>query len=152
MEKQEITKEGKVKLELELKTLVEVDREETKQALIAARAQGDLSENADYDAARNKQAEIEARIVTIRHILDNAVVVEPKKKTAVAIGSVVTILDLSDDTEATYSIVGSVEANIAENKISTSSPVGQAIEGHTKGDICTVRVDEPYDVKILKVS
>ncbi len=153
-EKIELTKEGEAKLTKELRHLIDIDRPEVLDQLAAARAQGDLSENADYDAARNKQAEVEARIKEIENILANAKIIEEKKQTSklVALGSTVEIKDLSDNTKATYTIVGTVEANPTKGLISNVSPLGKAIVGKKVGDICVVRVAREYKVEILKLT
>ena len=151
-EKIELTKEGEAKLTKELRHLIDIDRPEVLDQLAAARAQGDLSENADYDAARNKQAEVEARIKEIENILANAKIIDEKKQASklVALGSTVEIKDLSDNTKATYTIVGTVEANPTKGLISNVSPLGKAIVGKKVGDICVVRVAREYKVEILK--
>ena len=151
-EKIELTKEGEAKLTKELRHLIDIDRPEVLDQLAAARAQGDLSENADYDAARNKQAEVEARIKEIENILANAKIIDEKKQASklVALGSTVEIKDLSDNTKATYTIVGTVEANPTKGLISNVSPLGKAIVGKKVGDICVVRVALEYKVEILK--
>ncbi len=153
-EKIELTKEGEAKLTKELRHLIDIDRPEVLDQLAAARAQGDLSENADYDAARNKQAEVEARIKEIENILANAKIIEEKKQTSklVALGSTVEIKDLSDNTKATYTIVGTVEANPTKGLISNVSPLGKAIIGKKVGDVCVVRVAREYKVEILKLT
>ena len=150
-EKIELTKEGEAKLTKELRHLIDIDRPEQ---LAAARAQGDLSENADYDAARNKQAEVEARIKEIENILANAKIIDEKKQASklVALGSTVEIKDLSDNTKATYTIVGTVEANPTKGLISNVSPLGKAIVGKKVGDVCVVRVAREYKVEILKLT
>ncbi len=153
-EKIELTKEGEAKLNQELRHLIDIDRPEVLDQLAAARAQGDLSENADYDAARNKQAEVEARIKEIENILANAKIIDEKKQTSklVALGSTVEIKDLSDNTKATYTIVGTVEANPTKGLISNVSPLGKAIVGKKVGDVCVVRVAREYKVEILKLT
>lgn len=153
-EKIELTKEGEAKLTKELRHLIDIDRPEVLDQLAAARAQGDLSENADYDAARNKQAEVEARIKEIENILANAKIIDEKKQTSklVALGSTVEIIDLSDNTKATYTIVGTVEANPTKGLISNVSPLGKAIVGKKVGDVCVVRVAREYKVEILKLT
>ena len=120
-----------------------------------ARAQGDLSENADYDAARNDQAEIEGRIKELEYMLDHAKIIDEKKeKGVVGLGSTVKIAYVDDDDdEEEYKIVGSLEANPFENKISNESPIGLAILGKKVGEI--VNVESPngsYAVKVLSVS
>ena len=108
-EKVILTKSGKAKLEKELRELLDHIRPEVIEELKAARAQGDLSENADYDAARAKQAEVEGRIKQIEDILANAQMIEESSSVRVVkLGSTVVLHDLSDDTEETYTIVGSV--------------------------------------------
>ena len=153
-EKIELTKEGEAKLTKELRHLIDIDRPEVLEQLAAARAQGDLSENADYDAARNKQAEVEARIKEIENILANAKIIEDKKLVSklVALGSTVEVKDLSDNTVATYTIVGTVEANPTKGLISNVSPLGKAIVGKKVGDVCVVRVAREYKVEILKLT
>ncbi len=153
-EKIELTKEGEAKLNKELRHLIDIDRPEVLEQLAAARAQGDLSENADYDAARNKQAEVEARIKEIENILANAKIIDEKTKVSklVALGSTVEIKDLSDNSIATYTIVGTVEANPTKGLISNVSPLGKAIVGKKIGDVCVVRVAREYKVEILKLT
>ena len=109
----ELTKEGEEKLNKEYRHLIDIDRPEVIEQLTVARAQGDLSENADYDAARNRQAEIEARIKEIENILANAKIIDGTSKSGkvVSLGSTVEVKDLSDNTISTYTIVGTVEAN-----------------------------------------
>lgn len=152
-EKIELTKEGEAKLNSELRHLIDIDRPEYLEQLAAARAQGDLSENADYDAARNRQAEVEARIKEIENILANAKIIEDKKKSGklVSLGSTVRVRDLSDKTTATYTIVGTVEANPRQGLISNVSPLGKAIVGKKEGDVCVVRVPKEYQVEIIEL-
>lgn len=154
MNKNLITREGKEQFERELDYLIHVAQPQNLEDLAAARAQGDLSENADYDAARNKQAEIEARITEIERILDNCEVIEsaPNSSTTVDFGSNVTILDLDTDEEETYSIVNTIEVkNVDENKISVESALAKAIIGHQVGDVVTVNGPVKYDVKIVEI-
>lgn len=152
-EKVELTKEGKVKLENEYRRLLDVERPLLLEELSAARAQGDLSENADYDAARKKQGEIEGRIKQIEYILANCVIIDdkPKNTKIVSLGCKVEIRDLSDNSVATYNIVGSIEADPVKGRISNVSPLGSAIVGKRVGDVCTVRVAKEYKVEILKI-
>ena len=154
MSKIELTKEGSEKLQKEYRHLIDIERPEVIEQLTVARAQGDLSENADYDAARNRQAEIEARIKEIENILANAKIIDGSTKSGkiVALGSVVEIKDLSDDSIATYTIVGTVEANPIKGLISNVSPLGHAIVGKRVGDECVVRVAQEYKVQILKIN
>ncbi len=156
MEKERIslTKAGKEQLQKELNQLVNVERKHVIEELQEARAQGDLSENADYDSARKKQAEVEGRIKEIEYILQNCVIVDEKvtgAKNVVKLGSKVTIKDESDGMINTYSIVGSIEADPFEGKISNESPLASAIMGRKVGDKVTIKVDSPYDVEIIKV-
>lgn len=154
MSKIELTKDGSEKLQKEYRHLIDIDRPEVIEQLTVARAQGDLSENADYDAARNRQAEIEARIKEIENILANAKIIDGSSKSGkiVALGSVVEIKDLSDGSVATYTIVGTVEANPIKGLISNVSPLGHAIVGKRVGDECVVRVAQEYKVQILKIN
>ena len=149
----ELTKEGEEKLQKEYRHLIDIDRPEVIEQLTVARAQGDLSENADYDAARNRQAEIEARIKEIEDILANAKIIDGASKSGkvVSLGSTVEVKDLSDNTTATYTIVGTVEANPIKGLISNVSPLGHAIVGKRVGDECVVRVAQEYKVLILKI-
>ena len=149
----ELTAEGYLELETELNELKNVKRKEVITALKEARAMGDLSENADYDAARNDQAQIEARIKELEYKLEHSQIVDKKRKGgSVGIGSVVTVKD-DDGDEEEYKIVSSVEADPFNNKISVESPIGVAMKGHKKGD--TVLVESPnggYNVTIVNVA
>ena len=148
----ELTADGYLELETELNELKNVRRPEIITALKEARAQGDLSENADYDAARNEQAQIEARIKELEYKLEHSKIVEIKKVVGMAnIGSTVKIVD-EDGEEDEYKLVSALEADPFNNKISVESPLGVAIKGHKVGE--TVVVDSPnggYNVKILNV-
>ncbi|MCQ2792825.1 MAG: transcription elongation factor GreA [Bacilli bacterium] len=148
----ELTKEGKAKLEAEYRHLVDVERPQVLEDLNAARAQGDLSENADFDAARNKQAEIEGRIKQLENIFANAKIIDEKKNSkVVSIGSKVELKDLSDNSVVSYTIVGTIEANPVKGLISNISPLGKAIVGKHVGDVCVVKVSTEYKVEILKI-
>lgn len=149
----ELTREGEEKLQKEYRHLIDIDRPEVIEQLTVARAQGDLSENADYDAARNRQAEIEARIKEIEDILANAKIIDSATKSGkvVSLGCTVELKDLSDNSVATYTIVGTVEANPIKGLISNVSPLGHAIVGKRVGDECVVRVAQEYKVLILKI-
>ena len=149
----ELTKEGAEKLEKELRHLIDIERPDVIEALQAARSQGDLSENADYDAARNRQAEIEGRIKEIENILANVKIISEKttKSKGVVLGSKVTIKDLSDDTVETYTIVGTVEANPLKGLISNVSPLGRAVVDKNIGDIVSVHANKEYKVEILNI-
>lgn len=147
-----LTKEGIERLEKERELLINVERTRVIEELQAARAQGDLSENADYDAARDRQAVVEARIKEIERMLANIVLIEETGSTSVVEpGTTVTFVDLSDKEELVYAIVGSFETNPSKGKISNESPLGKAMMGKAVGDTVTVMVEEPYDIKIKKI-
>ena len=155
MPKKEIllTSEGFLELETELNELKNVRRPKVIEAIKDARSQGDLSENADYDAARAEQAEVEGRIKQIEFMLANAQIIEKSSNHTVDLGSTVTISYVDDDEEEVYSIVGRMEADPFENKISNESPIGKAIIGKKEGD--TINVESPtgsYQIKIVKVA
>ena len=158
MEKKNIlTYEGLKKLEDELHDLKVVRRAEVAQKIKEAREQGDLSENAEYDAAKDEQRDIEARIEEIEKILKNVteVVDEEEANTkSVGIGCKVTIYDYEYDEELEFAIVGSTEANSLKGKISNESPLGSALHGAKKGD--DVIVEMPNGMtskyKVLKIS
>lgn len=146
--------EGLKKLEDELHELKEVRRAEIAQKIKEAREQGDLSENAEYDAAKDEQRDIELRIEEIEKILKNAEVFldEDVATDVVSLGSTVTILDLEYKDELVYKIVGSTEADSLDGKISNESPVGSALIGAKKG--ATVTVETPAGTlkyKVVKV-
>ena len=138
-----LTYEGLKRLEDELQNLKVVRRKEVAAKIKEAREQGDLSENAEYDAAKDEQRDIEARIEDIEKILKNAEVVveEEVDLDKISIGCNVKILDVEFDEELEYKIVGSTEANSLKGKISNESPVGRALIGAKTGDI--VRVETP---------
>ena len=138
-----LTYEGLKKYEDELENLKVVKRQEVAQKIKEARAQGDLSENAEYDAAKDEQRDIEARIDELEKILKNAeVIVEDEVDLdKINIGCQVKILDIEMNQELDYKIVGSTEANSLKGKISNESPVGRALIGAKTGDI--VRVEPP---------
>ena len=148
-----LTCNGYLEVENELNKLREEDRPRIIQAIKEARAQGDLSENADYDAARNEQAQVEARIKELEYMIEHAVIIEEAPKDVVGLGSTVEIEYVGDDDTDEYKIVGSLEADPFENKISDESPIGKALSGKKVGDV--VKVPSPngdYDVKIVKIS
>ena len=135
-----LTSEGLKKLEDELDDLIVVKRKEVAQKIKEAREQGDLSENAEYDAAKDEQRDIEARIEEIEKILKNAEIVDEDEVNldTINIGCQVKILDCEFDEELTYKIVGSTEANSLKGKISNESPVGKALIGKKVGDLVSV--------------
>ena len=148
-----VTEEGLKKLQDEYNNLVHVVREEVKQELKEARALGDLSENADYDAARDMQAQVEARISELEYQLANYEIIDTKKggSKTVRIGSTVTIKFMDTEQEADYTIVGSTEADPLNGKLSNETPLAQAILDKRIGSTVTVPVKNPYQVMIVKV-
>ena len=150
-EKQFLTKKGYEERVALLENLKVVRRKEVAQKLKEAREQGDLSENAEYDAAKDEQRDIEARIEELEKILKNAeVVVEDEVDLdKINIGCQVKILDIEYSEELDYKIVGSTEANSLKGKISNESPVGKALIGHKVGD--TVEVETPAGVFAYKI-
>ncbi len=149
--KHTLTYEGLKKFEEELEELKVVKRQEVAQKIKEARAQGDLSENAEYDAAKDEQRDIEARIEELEKILKNAEVIDEDEVDldSISIGCKVRIKDLELKEEMTYKIVGSTEANSLKGKISNESPVGRALLGRKKGE--TVSVETPGGVIKYKV-
>lgn len=148
-----LTEEGLDELKKELDLLINVKRPENIQSIKEARSLGDLSENADYDAAKNEQAQLEGRIKTIEKMLENAVIIKEVSKDIVGLGSTVAIkyIDDPDDLDE-YKIVGSQEANPFESKISNESPIAKALLNHKVGDIVTV--DSPngtYEIEITEI-
>lgn len=147
-----LTGEGLDEIKRELEHLKMVKRPEVINALKDARALGDLSENAEYDAARNEQAIVEGRILELEAMIENAVVIEKKDTDCVSIGTKVKIEYVEDKDTEEYSIVGSKEADPFQNKISNESPIAQAIMGLKVGDIAHVSSPNgQYDVKILQI-
>lgn len=149
-----LTYEGLKQLEDELQNLKVVKRKEVAEKLKEARAQGDLSENAEYDAAKDEQRDIEARIEEIEEILKHAEVVTEEDGEAgkINIGCTVRLLDLEFDEEVEYRLVGSTEANSLKGKISNESPVGRALIGATLNDIVTVETEAgSFQYKVLDV-
>ncbi|MDO4177711.1 MAG: transcription elongation factor GreA [Phascolarctobacterium sp.] len=129
-----LTQEGLENLKQELDYLVKTKREEILARLAEARAQGDLSENAEYEQAREDQAKNEGRILELKAEIENAQIIEKTEGGKIDIGSTVILLDTEFEEEETYSIVGTTEADPFNNKISNESPVGAAIIGHSVGD------------------
>lgn len=149
-----LTKEGVAKLKEERENLLNVVRPEVIEELQAARAQGDLSENADYDAARDRQASVEERIKELNYMLDHYTLINEKKGgvTKVSLGATVTILDKEEDKKQTFTIVGSIESDPDKDKISNDAPIAKAIDGKKVGDVVTINInDNPYQVEILKI-
>lgn len=151
-EKFYVTEEGLQDLKNEFDNLLHVVRAEVIEDLKAARAQGDLSENADYDAARDRQAQVEARIKELENMIHNAEIIKDKKSSSyVRVGSKVEIEELDTHAINTYTIVGTIEADPLNGKLSNVTQLAEAILDQKVGTICEVEVDKPYQVKILSV-
>ena len=149
-----LTREGLRKLEDELQDLKVNRRQEIAQKIKEAREQGDLSENAEYDAAKDEQRDIEARIEEIEKILKYAEVADEEEVEQVVVnfGSEVSILDIDMDEVNTFKIVGSTESNILEGKLSNESPLGMAILKKRVGETVTVEApDGNFDYRILDI-
>jgi transcription elongation factor GreA len=146
-----LSREGEAALRAELEQLVSVRRTEVASRIHDAKEHGDLSENAEYEEAKNEQAFVEGRIQTLEGMLKTAVIIENSGSEHVALGSVVTVE--SDDGEETFTIVGSAEARPAAAKISNESPVGRALLGKKAGDTVIVKLpngtDFTYSVKSI---
>lgn len=149
-----LTPEGLKKLEEELDILKGVKRREVAERISAALDFGDISENSEYDDAKNEQAFIEGRILTLEKLLRNArLIEEDEDETVVSLGKTITLKDLETSDILEYRLVGSAEADPAEFKISNESPVGQAILGKPTGTIVEVEVlDSILQYEILKVA
>ena len=147
-----LTQEGLDDLKNELNDLINVRRPANIQAIKEARSLGDLSENAEYDAARNEQAQIEARISQIEKMLENVSIIAEVSTDKVGIGNTVSIKYVDDDEEDEYKIVGSQEADPFESRISNESPIAQALFDHKVGDIVTVESPNGnYEVEIVEI-
>ena len=147
-----LTEEGLLEIEEELAYLKDVRRPEVIKALKDARALGDLSENADYDAARDEQAQIEGRILELEKLLENAHIIEKVNTDVVGLGVTVKINYIDDEEIEEYRIVGSIEADPSNNKISNESPLAKAIMNRKKGEICSVESPNgKYDVEIVDI-
>jgi transcription elongation factor GreA len=151
-----ITRNGSELLKSELKQLKSIDRPEVVQAIAEARAQGDLSENAEYDAAKERQGFIEGRLAQIEAILSQAIIIDPTSLNTdgkCVFGSTVEIEDLDEETKFTYQIVGDDEADIKQKKISINSPLAKAMIGKEEGD--EIDFESPGGLKnyeIIKIS
>ena len=154
MKKNILTYEGLKKYENELEELKVNKRQEVAQKIKEAREQGDLSENAEYDAAKDEQRDIEARIEELEKLLKNAEVVDEDEVDLdkISIGCKVKILDVEFDEELEYKIVGSTEANSLKGKISNESPVGHALMGRMVGDLVEVETQVgTIQYKVLEI-
>jgi transcription elongation factor GreA len=153
IEKVVLTREGAEKLNAELRHLIDVVRPEVIEQLSFARSLGDLSENADYDAAKARQSDVELRIRQLEDILSGATIVDNHVTSSkvVTFGRSVTIKHSTTKKEMSFKIVGTHETNPSDNTISNVSPLGQAILGCHVGDVVTVKAPKPYSVEILKI-
>lgn len=152
MDELPITLAGKTKLETELNHLVKVEREALKISISEARELGDLKENAEYHAAKEKQGIVEGRIAQLQGILARSRVVEVSKikSTKIVFGATVQVLDVAKDLKVTYRIVGEDESDSRENKISFTSPLGKALIGKEEGDTVIVKApkgDVEYEIE-----
>ena len=151
-----MTQEGYNELVKELEWREGEERERIKNDIVTARGFGDLSENAEYDAARNAQAENEARILKLKYDIENAEVYDASKavRGVIDIGSVIKVYDEDFKEECNWRIVGSNEADVVSGKISDQSPVGKALIGHRAGDVVTGVVEASgynFTYRILEV-
>ena len=147
-----LTQAGLDELKNELDNLINVKRPENIQAIKEARSLGDLSENAEYDAARNEQAQIEGRIKQLEKMLENVSIISEVSKDKVGIGSTVAIKYVDDDEEDEYKIVGSQEADPFESRISNESPIAKALFDHKVGDVVTVESPNgSYEIEIIEI-
>jgi len=155
MEKVPMTSDGLAPLQDELKQLKFTDRPAVIKQIAEAREHGDLSENAEYHAAREKQSFIEGRIIELEDIISRADVIDVTKLSGkvVRFGATVTVADVESDEETTYQIVGPYEADLKKHKISVQSPLGRALIGKTIGDTAEVTAPgggKAYEVMALK--
>ena len=150
-----LTEDGLKQLEEELEYLKTKKRKEVSEKIKVALGFGDLSENSEYDEAKNEQAQVEARIVSVENMLKNAIVIDESERdtSKVELGATVTIHDIEFDEDITYKIVGSTEADPDEGRLSDESPLGKSLMGKAEGEM--IDVDAPAGVsqyKILKIS
>lgn len=150
-----LTEDGLKQLEEELEYLKTKKRKEVSEKIKVALGFGDLSENSEYDEAKNEQAQVEARIVSVENMLKNAIVIDESEcdTSKVELGATVTIHDIEFDEDITYKIVGSTEADPDEGRLSDESPLGKSLMGKAEGEM--IDVDAPAGViqyKILKIS
>ena len=149
-----ITEEGKKEKEARLEFLKTVKRPEVLDKLKTAREYGDLSENSEYDAARNEQAQVESEITMIEETLRLAkIVASGESGSKVSVGSTVTVLDQEMDEKIEYKIVGTIESDPDKGLISNESPIGKALLGKKKGDVVTIKTPAGvmYDLKVLSI-
>ena len=149
-----LTSEGLKKLEDELDELIVVKRKEVAQKIKEAREQGDLSENAEYDAAKNDQGKMEARIQELKTILDNSEIIDEDALSTdvISVGLSVKVYDKEFNEEVVYTIVNAPQADPFENRISDESPVGVALLGHAVGDTVSIEtLAGTMELKILEI-
>jgi transcription elongation factor GreA len=149
-----MTLEGKTRLEEELRRLKFEERPRVIQAIAEARAHGDLSENAEYDAAKEKQSFIEGRIKEIEDKIARAQVIDPStiETDKIVFGATVTLLDVDSDEKKTYRIVGVDEADIKQGSISIESPIARQLLSKKAGDVVTIRVPKGnVEYEVLEV-
>ena len=153
MKKNEITQQGLDILKKRYEEIINVEKPRVQEDLNLARSQGDLSENADYDAALKKLQELVTEENTLTYQIENSVVVSaPTDNTTAKLGGAkITALNMSNNKTYTFSIVGSAESDSIHGKISNTSPVALAVIGKAAGDIVTVNAKVPYQLKILKI-
>ena len=153
MGKTYVSAEGLRQMEEKLKYMTTVRRAEVAEHLNIARGFGDLSENAEYDEAKDEQAKLEADIIELEAALRNVIVIDGEISTdSVNVGTTVRVLYLDDGEEEEFVIVGARESDPMNNKISNESPVGTALLGHKSGEVVSVEApDGAYDLKILEI-
>jgi len=149
----QLTQEGVDNLKIELTFLKDVKRDENLEALKEARAQGDLSENADYDAARNEQARIESRIAEIENIIKNVKIIKTTSEDIVNIGKAVQVRFIANGEIKKFDLVGSIEADPKAGKISIESPIGKAMLNKAEGDTVEVKTETGriFSIEILDI-
>jgi len=147
-----MTPESYEKLQQELKQRMRVDRPQVVEDIAEARSHGDLSENAEYDAAKDRQGHIEARIKELNDRIARAEVIDPKtiQSDKIVFGATVTLFDVDNENEVAYQLVGEDEADIKLGKISVTSPVGKALIGHKLDDEVRIRV--PSGLKVYEIT
>jgi transcription elongation factor GreA len=146
-----LTPEGRAKLEAELEQLKTVRRAQVAERIHSAKEEGDIMENSAYDEAKNEQAFVEGRIMTIEQMLKNAVMIDATRATGVVgIGSYVTVLERGEKDDEIFQIVGSAEADPTKGRISNESPVGRALLGKRVGDEVQIKI--PDGIRYLKIT
>ena len=152
--KSPITREGKQKIERELEGLIKGERETLKKRIQEAREHGDLKENAEYHAAKEKQSLVEGRIAKLQHVLATSEVVDIANRTGqtIVFGASVQLINIENNETVTYTIVGEAETDVSQGRISYKGPLGAALIGKEEGDIITVKApkgDIEYEVQSI---